>query len=380
MTTQETLKAAKTLVIKVGSALIVDTEKNDTNHSWIQAFAQDVKALVEQGKRVVIVSSGGVALGRKALGISWSTRPIDIRLEQKQAASAVGQPLLFSAYQHSFKNLGLTAAQVLLTMFETENRRMHLNARETLCTLMDHHIIPIINENDTISTGELRFGDNDRLAARVAQMLDADCVILLSTAEGLFDKDPTQHKDATHIPLVQSIEDKHLQMAGEALPGLSTGGMKSKLQAALAATRAGVPLIITHGKDHHALESLFLDETKPSTLFAAAESRMSARKRWIEGHVSPKGSFFVDEGALEALKKGKSLLPIGVKRIEGTFKRGDAVHIKTMQGYEIGVGLSAYSSEDSVKIIGCQSSNISSVLGFTGRNEIIHRNDMVLVS
>ncbi|MCB1563398.1 MAG: glutamate 5-kinase [Alphaproteobacteria bacterium] len=380
MNTRTVLNKAQKLVIKVGSALLMNSDSHDIKKGWIEALAQDIAALSAQGREVIIVSSGGVAFGRKALGISWDTRPIDIRLEQKQAASAVGQPRIFAAYEQALEALGLTGAQVLLTMLETENRRMHLNARETLQTLLDHNVVPIINENDTISTEELRFGDNDRLAARVAQMVDADCVVLLSTADGLFDKDPNRHPDARLIPLVEQITEEHLSMAGEALPGLSTGGMKSKLQAALASTRAGIPLIIAHGEEIHALRTLFEDENKPSTLFAASENRISARKRWIEGHVNAKGSFFVDEGAMEALKKGKSLLPVGVKRMEGTFKRGDPIRIKTLQGYDIGIGLSAYASGDAAKIIGKHSADIADILGFTGRAVLVHRDDMVLGS
>jgi glutamate 5-kinase len=232
--------------------------------------------------------------------------------------------------------LGLQAAQVLLTMSETENRRMHLNAKATLLTLLDKNIVPIINENDTISTGEIRFGDNDRLSVRVAQMIEADLVMLLSTTDGLYTADPTKDKKAKHIPLVESIGPEHIKMAGDAVPGLSTGGMKSKIEAAASATRGGIALLIANGVESHPLRRLNGDIR--ASIFLAQESKANARTRWLQAHLSPKGSVFVDDGALKALKSGKSLLPIGVKKTEGDFIRGDAVHIRTMEGKNSGYG------------------------------------------
>ncbi len=366
MNASDAIKNSKRVVIKIGSALLTNETREELNQGWINALAKDIQALVQDDKEIIIVSSGAVALGRKALGISADIPPEDIRLEQKQAASAVGQPHIFTGYYHAFEALGITVAQVLLTMGETESRRMHLNARETLNTLIDKNIIPVINENDTISTGELRFGDNDRLAVRVAQMIEADTVLLLSSTEGLHTADPNKNPDAEHIPLVEDITDEHIKMAGDALPGLSTGGMKSKIKAAQAATRAGISLIIARELEGKC------------TLFKAQENAPNARKRWIATHMKPKGSVTIDDGALKALKDGKSLLPIGVKEIEGNFERGDAVSIQTEDGKEIALGLSAYSSKDTAMIMGQKKEWVHTLQGYLGRDELIHRNDLVM--
>lgn len=378
MNAQTLFKDSNLIVVKVGSVLVTDETKERARTSWVQSLAEDVRDLQKQGKRVVIVSSGAIALGRKALGISKTTAPSKIPLEQKQAASAVGQFHLFAAWFEAFAKLEMQAAQVLLTMSETENRRMHLNARATLMTLLDKGIVPVINENDTISTGEIRFGDNDRLAARVGQMIDADLVVLLSTIDGLYTADPTQDKNAKHIPVVEAIGENHIGMAGEAVPGLSTGGMKSKIEAAISATRSGVALLIANGVEPHPLKNLSEDKDFRSTLFMAQESKAGARKRWLQAHLSPRGVVTVDDGALKALKSGKSLLPVGVKKIEGEFVRGDAVIIKNLDGKTIAVGLIAYNTSDAQKIIGKGSDKISEILGYLGREELIHRNDMVL--
>ena len=378
MSSSDLLKQAETVVIKIGSVLIRDPGDETIRKDWFQALAADIDDLKKQGKNIIIVSSGAVALGRKALGISYDTPPSSIPLEQKQAASAVGQFPMFSAYHQALSAHDLTCAQVLLTMSETENRRMHLNARETLHTLLDVNIIPVINENDTVSTGEIRFGDNDRLAVRVGLMIDADAVILLSTIDGLYTDDPGRNKDAEHLPVVDEITDAHVKMAGEAVPGLSTGGMKSKLEAAISATRAGMPLIIANGMDNHALKNLYEDTGTRSTIFTAQNTPKNARKTWIGAHLNPKGTVFIDDGAMTALQSGNSLLPVGVKRIEGHFERGDAVKIKTLEDNEIGVGLSAYSSKEAKMIMGQKSEWVHTLQGYVGREELIHRNDLVI--
>lgn len=370
------IKQSELIVVKIGSVLVTDETKEKPRNNWIESLAQDVKDWQKQGKKVVIVSSGAIALGRGALGISKSTPPSKIPLEQKQAASAVGQFHLFAAYFQAFSRWGLQAAQVLLTMSETENRRMHLNARATLLTLLDKGIVPIINENDTISTGEIRFGDNDRLSVRVAQMIEADLVVLLSTTDGLYTADPTRDIKATHLPLIERIGPEHIKMAGDAVPGLSTGGMKSKIEAATSATRSGIALLIANGIENHPLRRLNGDVR--ASIFMAQESKTNARKRWLQAHLSPKGSVFVDDGALKALRGGKSLLPVGVKKLDGEFVRGDAVHIRTMEGKILGMGLIAYSTEEAQKIIGLASDKIPTILGYAGREELIHRNDMAL--
>ncbi|MGQ0527514.1 MAG: glutamate 5-kinase [Alphaproteobacteria bacterium] len=380
MNTPDLIKDADSIVIKIGSVLITDKSRENVRQDWLDAFALDIQELHKQGKKITIVSSGAIALGRKALGIAPTMAPSSIPLEKKQAASAVGQFHLFAAYFKNFSTLGLQAAQVLLTMSETENRRMHLNARATLGALHDENIIPIINENDTVSTGEIRFGDNDRLAVRVGQMIEADLVILLSTTDGLYTADPIIDKNAKHLPLIQSIGKDHMDMAGDAVPGLSTGGMKSKIEAALSATRSGLALVIAKGTDNHALEQLCSNTSKLSTLFIAQESKSNARRRWIEAHLNPKGSVFIDDGALKALQSGRSLLPIGVKNASGNFTRGDVITIRTMNEEKVGIGITAYNAEDTKKIMGLRSDKIEKILGYIGRAELIHRNDMVLKS
>lgn len=378
VTAQSAIKNSKLIVIKIGSVLVRGEELDHPNQRWIDALADDIKSLMAQGKKVVIVSSGGIALGRKALGIPANIAPGKIPLAQKQAASAVGQYHLYNGYFKAFAKHGITTAQVLLTMSETENRRMNLNARETLYTLLDNGIVPVINENDTVSTGEIRFGDNDRLSVRVAQMIMAECVILLSTTNGLYTDNPEKNPDARHIPVIEKLDDEHHKMAGDAISGLSTGGMKSKIEAASAAIKSGIHLIISDGRPDHALKDLCESTFKRSSLFVAAQCSAGARKVWLQSHMSPKGTIIIDDGAIDALSKGKSLLPVGVKAVEGDFQRGDAVQIKTLSGQKIGMGLSAYSKDNALKIMGKPSTQIEKILGYVGRNELIHRNDMVL--
>ncbi|MBX2833480.1 MAG: glutamate 5-kinase [Micavibrio sp.] len=371
----DAINNANLIVLKVGTALIAENDGHGVKEDWLNAMASDIAALQSIGKKVVVVSSGGIALGRPALGITPETRPRDIPLEVKQAASAVGQYHVFNGWHSALAKHEINTAQVLLTMSETENRRMHLNARATLLTLLKRGIVPVINENDTISTEEIRFGDNDRLAVRVAQMIGADTVVLLSTIDGLYTDNPHKNPDAKHIALVETITDEHIAMAGDAVAGLSTGGMKSKISAAIAAVRAGISLIITDGQAEHVLRDISQNN---ATLFAAKGSGDSARKKWIGAHMSPKGSVTVDAGALSALQSGKSLLPVGINVVSGKFKRGDAVEIKAPDGKVLGLGLSAYDAENAALIIGKRSKEIANILGYAGRIELIHRNDMAL--
>lgn len=375
---QTSIHNARRIVIKIGSALLANVETGSVKQDWINALSHDVKALLSQGKEIIIVSSGGVALGRSTIGIPITMPPSKIPLELKQASSAVGQFHMFTSYYKAFSELDINVAQVLLTMSETENRRMHLNARATLFTLLERHIVPIINENDTVSTGEIRFGDNDRLSVRVAQMVSADLVILLSTTDGLYTDNPDKVADAKHIPLVEKITQEHFDMAGDAIPGLSTGGMKSKIEAAYTANQAGVSLIIANGRKNNALSTLISDENIKSTAFLAQDTKSSARKRWIQSHIRPKGRVIIDDGALNALKSGKSLLPVGIKTVEGKFKRGDAITVHDAQMNHIATGLSAHDIEDADKIIGKSSAQITEIMGFIGRAEFIHRDDLVL--
>ena len=376
--TQKILNEADTIVFKIGSAILADVKTGEVDLEWLHAFADDVKRMHDAGKKIIIVSSGAVALGRKDIGISQDQRPTEIPLELKQAAASVGQFYLFNAYFTTFKEHDLTAGQILLTMSETEDWRMHLNARETITTLLDRDIIPIINENDTISTGEIRFGDNDKLAVRVGQMAEADAVVLLSTTDGLYRANPDEDPTAPFIPVVKKITEDHVNIAGDAVAGLSTGGMKSKIEAAISATRAGINLIITNGCDKGAVNNLLESDEKKNTLFVAEEHSANARKTWIQSHLNPQGSVFVDEGAEKALDDGNSLLPIGVKAIEGEFDRGDVILIKNRYEETIGIGISAFPSSEVFLIIGRKSEDIPAILGYAGRTEVIHRNDLVL--
>lgn len=372
----QALTAARRVVVKIGSALIVGAD-GALGAAWLDALAADVAALKAQGKEVLIVSSGGIALGRSAIGIPADTPPAAINLAQKQAASAVGQFHLFAGYHRAFAAHDLAAAQVLLTMAETENRRAHLNARATLTTLLERGIVPIINENDTVSTGEIRFGDNDRLAVRVGQMVDADAVMLLSTVGGLYTADPTRDAAARHIPVVEKINAQHIEMAGEAVPGLSTGGMKSKIAAARAATRAGLSLLIADGRAPHALSALHENRLE-STVFLPQDNPRSARIKWLQAHLHPRGRVTIDAGAVAALRKGGSLLPIGIKYIDGHFQRGDAVAILGPGGGQVAMGFAAYRDAEARQISGHQSADIPEILGYAGPDALVHRNDMVL--
>ena len=376
--TQDTIKNAETIVLKIGSAILANAETGQVNQEWLEAFVDDVRILKDQGKRVVIVSSGAVALGRNDIGISNDQRPTEIPLELKQAAASVGQFYLFNAYFEELKKDEMKAAQILLTMSETEDWRMHLNARETLTTLLDRGIVPIINENDTISTGEIRFGDNDKLAVRVGQMVEADVVVLMSTTDGLYRANPDEDPKAPFIPVVKTITENHISIAGDAVAGLSTGGMKSKIEAAISATRAGIHLVITDGIQNNSLKELLENKDKKNTLFTAEENKANARKTWIQSHLNPKGSVLIDEGAEKALDEGNSLLPIGVTQLDGEFDRGDVILIKNKYEDTIGIGISAFPSNEIFMIIGRRSEDIPMILGYAGRTEVIHRNDLVL--
>jgi glutamate 5-kinase len=378
MNTQDIISKADIIVIKIGTALVVNRDGASVRQEWLDALAADISALRDQGKQVVIVSSGAVALGRNTLGIPLDMPPALIPLEKKQACSAIGQFHVFNGFHKAFEAHSIKHAQVLLTMSETENRRNHLNARAALEELMNAGVVPIINENDVISTEEIRFGDNDRLAARVAQMVNATAVILLSTTDGLYTANPDTDKDAQHLPVIERITDEHMSMAGEAVPGMSTGGMQSKLEAAKAATLSGVHLIIANGLENGALGAVLSDKNTRTSLFLALETTNNAKKRWIGAHMKTKGAVIIDKGALNALKNGKSLLPVGVVDISGEFERGDAIDVLDEQKNKVATGLSAYSSKDAAVVMGRDTHEIKIIMGYLGRDELIHRNDMVL--
>ncbi|WP_207477909.1 glutamate 5-kinase [Arenibaculum pallidiluteum] len=372
-----TLRSARRLIVKIGSALLVDESTGRIRRDWLDALADDVAICRARGQEVLIVSSGAVAVGREHLGLVG--RPL--RLEEKQAAAATGQIRLAHAYQETLARHDITVAQVLLTLEDTEDRRRHLNGRNTLETLLRLGAVPVINENDTVATAEIRFGDNDRLAARVAQMTSADTLVLLSDIDGLYTADPRRDPGATLIPLVRELTPEIEGMAGEPPPGYSSGGMVTKIAAARIAMSAGCRMVIAKGKRMNPLAAL---EAPPGqggadcTWFIPSHEPVSARKRWIAGHLNAGGALVIDAGAVAALLRGTSLLPKGVTAVEGDFERGDPVIVRGPDGREVARGLVAYSAEDVRRLRGCHSAEIVEILGWRGRDEIVHRDDLVL--
>ena len=363
---------ARRIVVKIGSALLTDRATGHIKTEWLNSLMDDVAELAKAGKQVVLVSSGAVALGRHALKLPKGP----LELEQSQAAAAAGQISLAHAYQELASARGLTAAQILLTLGDTEERRRYLNARNTIEVLLSLKAIPVVNENDTVATAEIRYGDNDRLSARVASMVTADCLVLLSDVDGLYTAPPNDDPNAKHIPLVTSITPDIEAMAGDAGTELSKGGMKTKIEAAKIVFAAGTDMVITSGKVPHPLRAI--KEGARVTWFIANSDPVTAKKRWISGQLVPNGQVFLDAGAEKALLSGKSLLPAGVTRIEGAFDRGDAVVIRSADGRELGRGLVAYAADDARRIMGKRSSDIAAILGFEGRSTLIHRDDMAL--
>ncbi len=366
------LTGAKRIVIKIGSVLLVDQETGTIHRTWLNALADDIAGLVRDGSEVILVSSGAIAVGRRHLGLTRGK----LKLEESQAAAATGQIRLAHAYQETLARHDITVAQVLLTLDDTEERRRHLNARNTLSTLLRLGTVPVINENDTVATSEIRFGDNDRLAARVAAMMNADTLVLLSDIDGLYSADPKARPDAEFIPEVSAITPEIEAMAGRAQPGHSSGGMVTKLAAARIAVGAGCHMVIADGRELHPLAAI--ENGARATWFLSQVEPRSARKRYIAGSLKPAGNLILDAGARRALGSGKSLLPAGVTAIEGEFQRGDAVVLRGPDGAEIGRGLSAYSAAVARRIIGHKSREIEAILGYRGREELVHRDDLVL--
>ncbi|GBR70653.1 glutamate 5-kinase [Gluconobacter kanchanaburiensis] len=366
------LAQARRIVIKIGSALLVDAGNASLRLEWLQSVCADIADLRARGAEVIVVSSGAISLARHRLGLTGRR----LRLDEKQAMASVGQIGLAQGWSTALAFHDLVAAQLLLTPDDTENRERHLNARATLQTLLDLGCIPVINENDAIATSEIRFGDNDRLGARVAQMTGADCLVLLSDIDGLYTADPRRDSTASHIPVVAQMTDDIMAMGGEPPPGYSSGGMRTKLLAAKIATRAGANMVIAAGQQHHPLRRLLNDA--PCTWFLAQTDAGSARKRWIGGSIQPKGTVTIDEGAADALKEGASLLPAGVINLEGTFGRGELVLIQAADGTQVGRGLITYDSEESRKLIGHRSGEMEQILGYRGRDALIHRDDLAL--
>ena len=366
--TGDSFRTAKRIVVKTGSALIAEQGKARTE--WLARLAADISDLRARGKDVILVSSGAVALGRVDLG-----SPTPARLDQKQAAAAIGQPRLMAALAGAFASHNITVGQALLTLSDTETRRRWLNARATLETLLDAGIVPVINENDTV----IRYGDNDRLAARVAQMMGADLLVLLSDIDGLYTADPNKDPQAVHIPVLKELSTEHDAMAtgANAAAGVGSGGMVTKLAAARIAHAAGCSTIITRGNREHPLRAI--EEGAPSTLIVADTTPARAREAWLMGHLKPEGTILIDAGATRALQGGASLLAVGITGVLGGFERGAAVAIKSEQGATIAKGVTSYSSSDILRVIGLQSDEVEATLGYRGRPAIIHRDDMVRV-
>lgn len=366
------LSQFRRIVVKVGSSLLVDSKGGRLNEAWLASLADDIAQLHRQGCDMLVVSSGAIALGRAVLRIGSGS----IKLEDSQAAAAVGQIALARTWSEVLARHRLTAGQVLVTLQDTEERRRYLNARSTIAKLLEWRAIPVINENDTVATNEIRYGDNDRLAARVATMASADLLVLLSDVDGLYDAPPADNSAAKLIPLVERITPAIEAVAGAAGSHLSRGGMLTKIEAAKIATQGGTHMVIASGRVANPLTAIA--QQARCTWFITTATPVTARKKWIGGTLEPKGSVVIDAGAVAALRKGKSLLPAGVLRVDGVFARGDAVVIRGPDGMEVGRGLVAYDADDAAKIRGRSSADIISILGFGGRAAMIHRDDLIL--
>jgi glutamate 5-kinase len=368
------LAEARRVVIKVGSALLVDQGSGRLNRAWLEALAQDLRRMRRRGQQIILVSSGAIALGRRQLGLPAGALP----LEHKQAAAAVGQIRLAHAYKELLEDEHTAVAQVLLTLQDSEQRRRYLNARATLNALLELGAIPVINENDTVATAEIRYGDNDRLAARVAQMASADCLVLLSDVDGLYSADPNRDPEAEFFPEVRAITPRIEAMAGGSASDVGSGGMATKIAAARIAMDAGCHMCIATGHPLNPLKRV--EAGARCTWFVPGATPVAARKQWIAGSLKPAGRIQVDAGAATALGRGRSLLPAGVTGAEGAFERGDAVDVIDQEGRMLARGLAAYSRADVLRIMGRKSSQIEQLVGFRGRDEIIHRDDLVLRS
>ncbi|MBP02052.1 MAG: glutamate 5-kinase [Rhodospirillaceae bacterium] len=370
------VKDAKRVVIKIGSTLLVDQVTGDLHMQWLRSLGDEIADMRSHGKDVVIVTSGAVAIGRTILNLKNRS----LKLEEKQAAAAAGQLRLIESYQTALETHGLTVAQILLTAEDTEDRRRYINARVTLDTLLRLGSVPVINENDTVATQEIRFGDNDQLASRVSAMIGADICILLSDVDGLYTDDPAIKVDAEHIPFIYEMSEKIRAMGGAANQShtYSTGGMATKLIAAETCMNAGCHMIIAYGKSHSPISTL--EKGARCSWFISKAEPVAARKNWISGTLNPNGTIVIDIGAEKALHNGKSLLPAGITNVTGIFERGDAVVIINSDGRAIGKGLSALKASDIKQVMGKRSSTMEGVLGYTGRAEIIHRDDLVLNS
>ena len=360
------------IVVKVGSSLLVDAEAGRVKEAWLASLATDIAKLHAQGREILVVSSGAIALGRAVLRLPKGP----LKLEDSQAAAAVGQIALARTWSEALGRHGIGAGQVLVTLGDTEERRRYLNARNTIAKLLEWRVVPVINENDTVATNEIRYGDNDRLAARVATMASADVLVLLSDIDGFYDAPPGRNADAKLIPLVERITPQIEAAAGNAASELSRGGMVTKIEAAKIATTGGTHLVIADGRIESPLGAIATGGR--CSWFLTPANPVTSRKKWIAGSLEPKGTLTIDAGAVAALRRGKSLLPAGVIRVDGQFSRGDAVVIRGPDAGEIGRGLVAYDAGDAAMIKGRSSADIPGILGFAGRIEMVHRDDLVL--
>jgi glutamate 5-kinase len=360
------------VVLKVGSALLVDRAKGRLKHAWLAAVAEDIADLHARGADVLVVSSGAIALGRTILDLPSGP----LKLEESQAAAAVGQIALARIWSEVLAHHRITAGQILVTLADTEERRRYLNARATTLKLLDMRAVPVVNENDTVATSEIRYGDNDRLAARVATMIGADLLVLFSDIDGLYTAPPASDPKAEHIPVVERITPAIEAMAGGAASELSRGGMRTKIEAGKIAAAGGTHMIIADGRAKNPLKRIA--EGGRCTWFLTPSNPATARKTWIAGALEPRGTLHVDEGAARALRSGASLLPVGVRRIEGSFSRGDAVTVRDGDGIVLGRGLVAYDADEAARIAGRPSRDIEAILGYPGRAEMVHRDDLAL--
>ena len=365
---------AKRITIKIGSALLFNPEKGGLQTAWLAGLASDVARLHKAGKQVILVSSGAIALGRDEMGLPKG----QIKLEEKQAAAATGQIILAQAWNDSLKAHGITSSQILLAPDDTETRRKHLNARSTMQTLLNYGCVPVVNENDTITTYEIRFGDNDRLAARVATMMSADLLILLSDIDGLYDKNPHRSEAANHIPLIAELTDEIMAMGESANAEFASGGMATKLAAARIATHSGVAMMICDGSTNAPLSAL--DAGAKSSIFTAQIAPHTARKNWIASALDSAGTLVIDNGAKDALSKGRSLLPAGITAVSGVFERGDLIDIYDLDGKLIARGLASYSSDEATMLKGHKSTDFEKLIGYQGRAELIHADDLVVIA
>lgn len=370
--TNNNMDHIKLVVIKIGSALIIDEQSGTIRADWLASIAEDVAMLKKAGKDVILVSSGSIALGKKILGLKMSKK-----LVENQAAAAIGQIELAATFREKLAAHDIPAAQILLTYSNTENRGQYLNARGTIGRLLKLGVVPVINENDTVATDEVRYGDNDRLAARVASMCEADLLFLLSDIDGLYSEDPRHNKNARFIDRVDEITPEIENMAGEPVStGFGSGGMVTKIAAANIAMTGGCNMVISNGVLNNPIQN-YINNGK-GTWFSASTTPLAAKKKWIAGALSPVGNITIDDGAKNALLNGKSLLPAGVTKIEGDFSRGETVNIICKKGKKIARGLVAYNSKDAMKIAGSNSREIENILGYGGREELVHRSDMVM--